>query len=58
MPVIRHVLGGLRSLLFKRVVDRELDDEVRQYIDNAAREHMRAGMTRDAAERVGWSAPV
>ena len=51
MSLIRHVAGGLRALLFKSAVDRELDDEVRQYLEAAAEEHQRAGMSREQAER-------
>ena len=51
MSFIRHVAGGLRALLFKSAVDRELDDEVRQYLEAAAAEHQRAGMSREQAER-------
>ena len=51
MSLIRHVAGGLRALLFKSAVDRELDDEVRQYLEAAAEEHRRAGMSREQAER-------
>ena len=42
MSLIRHVAGGLRALLFKSDVDREIDDEVRQYLEAAAEEHRRA----------------
>ena len=35
MSLIRHVAGGLRALLFKSEVDREIDDEVRQYLEAA-----------------------
>ena len=51
MSLIRHVAGGLRALLFKSAIDRELDDEVRQYLEAAAAEHQRAGMSREQAER-------
>jgi len=52
MSLIRHVVGGLRALVFKRDVDRELDDEVRQYIEAATQEHIRSGLSREQAERV------
>jgi len=51
MSLIRHVISGCRSLLFKRTADRDLDDEVRQYIEAATQEHMRAGLSRQDAER-------
>jgi hypothetical protein len=52
MSLFRHVVGGLRALVFKRDVDRELDDEVRQYIEAATQEHIRSGLSREQAERV------
>ena len=51
MSMIRHIVGGLRALLRKRASDRDLDDEVRQYLESATQEHMRAGMSRAHAER-------
>jgi len=51
MSMIRHIAGGLRQLLFRRSADNDLNDEVRQYLEAATREHMRAGMSRERAER-------
>ena len=51
MSMIRHIMAGLRALLLKRTTDRDLDDEVRQYLESATQEHMRAGMSREQAER-------
>lgn len=48
---IRAVTSGLRALLRKHAVESDLDDEVRQYIDAATQEHMRAGLSREAAGR-------
>ncbi|HET7221328.1 MAG TPA: ABC transporter permease, partial [Vicinamibacterales bacterium] len=48
LPGIRH---GLRALFRGDEVDRELDDEVRHYIEEATAANIRAGMTRDAAAR-------
>ena len=55
MSLIRHVAGGLRALLFKSDVDREIDDEVRQYLEAAAEEHRRAGMSARAGRTRGPS---
>jgi len=52
MSLLRAVSGGLRSLLRKDIVDRDLDDEVRHYLEMAAREHMRTGVPRSDAERL------
>jgi hypothetical protein len=52
MALLRAVSGGLRSLLRKDVVDRDLDDEVRHYLEMATREHMRTGVPRSDAERL------
>jgi len=51
MSLLRTLRGGLRSLVRPRIIDRELDDEIRHYLDAATQEHIRAGMTPDAAER-------
>jgi predicted permease len=48
---IRAVKSGLRALLRKHDAERDLDDEVRQYVELATQEHMRAGLSREAAER-------
>src|SRR5688500_10400779 len=51
MSILRSVLAGMRTLLRKETVEQELDDELRHYLAMATQEKMRAGMTRDAAER-------
>jgi predicted permease len=51
MSPFRAIRHGLRSLFKRADVDRELDDEVAQYLDNATQENMRLGMSRDAAMR-------
>ena len=46
-----RLIGGLRAIFDKREVDRELDDEVRDFIEMAAREKMKRGMAREEALR-------
>jgi putative ABC transport system permease protein len=48
---LRAALAGLRRLFRKDVVAQELDDELRHYLEMAAQEKMRDGMSRAAAER-------
>ncbi|MGQ0648583.1 MAG: ABC transporter permease [Gemmatimonadaceae bacterium] len=50
MSLVSSIVAGLRRLLGKQF-ERDLDDEVSHYVTMAAREHMRAGMSRDAALR-------
>ncbi|PYP61987.1 MAG: hypothetical protein DMD26_16470, partial [Gemmatimonadetes bacterium] len=52
MSLLRAVRAGLRALIRKELVARELDDEIRDYLERATQEKMRAGLPRDAAERV------
>jgi putative ABC transport system permease protein len=52
VSLLRSVTSGLRTLVRKDAVERDLDDEVQQYLELATREHMRGGMSRRAAERV------
>src|SRR5205085_2348500 len=51
MSLLRSITAGLRTLVRKEDVERDLEDEVRQYLELSAREHMRAGLSREAAER-------
>src|SRR4051812_12194591 len=51
MSLYRHASRGLRTLFRKDVVERELDDEMRHYLEQSARAHMRAGMTPEDAAR-------
>jgi predicted permease len=51
MNSFNAMTGGLRRLFRKDAVERDLDDEVRQYLDSATQAHMCAGLSRDAAER-------
>jgi len=43
--------GGLRALLRRREVEGELDAEMRDYVEHAAEQKMRAGMSREQALR-------
>ena len=45
------IRGGLRALFRRDAVERELADEVQHYLDLATEEHIRAGMSPDAAAR-------
>jgi len=50
--MLRATLIGLRRLFSRNAVDRELDDEVQQYLEHATAAHMDAGLSREEAERV------
>jgi len=47
----KNLLTGLHGLFRKKQTDRELDDEVRDYLESAATEKMRSGMGREEALR-------
>ena len=51
MSLLRNITRGLRSLLRKEQVDRELDEELDAYLEMAAAEKMREGMSRKEAVR-------
>jgi putative ABC transport system permease protein len=51
MSLLRTVSAGLRALLRKEMVARELDDELRDYVERATLDKMRDGLSRQAAER-------
>src|SRR5439155_14173936 len=51
MSLLRNITRGLRSLLRKEQVDRELDEELRAYQEMAAEEKMKHGMSRKEALR-------
>ncbi len=48
---MRTILAGLRAVLRRDAVERELDDEVRHYLELATQERIDAGMTPEAAAR-------
>src|SRR5580700_4920433 len=51
MSILRNILSGLRSLLRKERVARELDEELNGFLAMAAEEKMKAGMSRKDALR-------
>ena len=46
MSLLQHIASGLRSLLRKERVSRELDEELNGFLDMAAEEKMKHGMSR------------
>ncbi len=54
--MFRKITDGLRSLFRREKVDRESDAEIRGYLDDAAREKMKSGMSREEAlRRPAWN---
>ena len=51
MSLLPTMFGGLRSLFRKQRVEKELDDELRGFLDMAAEEKMKRGMSRNDALR-------
>src|SRR5688572_6827501 len=51
MLILRRIVLGLRALLTKGRVERDLDDELRAYLDTSIRQKMAAGMSREQATR-------
>jgi hypothetical protein len=51
MSLLRNLAGGLRGLFRKEQVEREMDEELRGYLDATVKEKMRRGMNRDEALR-------
>ena len=51
MSLLRNFAGGLRGLFRKEQVEREMDEELRGYLDAAVKEKMRHGMNREEALR-------
>ena len=49
--MLRNIASGIRSLFRKLLVERELDEELRSYMEMAVQEEMRRGVTRDQALR-------
>jgi putative ABC transport system permease protein len=49
--MLRNFWGGLRGLFGKRRGERELDEELRDFLEESAAEKMRGGMTREEARR-------
>ena len=51
MSLLRNITSGLRSLFRKEQVDRELNEELVAYLELAAEEKMKQGMSRKEAAR-------
>jgi len=51
MSLLRNIRSGLRSLFRREQVDRELDEELGAYLEMAAGERMKQGMSRQEALR-------
>jgi putative ABC transport system permease protein len=51
MSILRNLTSGLRALFHKEEVEHEMDEELRGYLDAAAKEKMRSGMSHDEARR-------
>jgi hypothetical protein len=51
MAMLRNLRDGLRGLFRKDTVEREMDEELREYLDAASREKMRSGMSESEARR-------
>src|ERR1700732_3881929 len=51
MSLLRNIASGLRSLFRKEQVDKELDEEIGAYLEMAAAEKMKQGMSRKEALR-------
>jgi putative ABC transport system permease protein len=49
--ILRQTVRGLRALLRREATDRDLDDEVRHFVDQATHAHIAGGMTPDSARR-------
>ena len=52
MAVLRNLMSGIKALFHKEQRNREIDEELRGYIEAAVEEKMRRGMPRELAERV------
>src|SRR6267143_5646671 len=51
MAFLRNIVTGLRSLFRKEQVNRELDEELGEYLEMATDEKMKEGMSRQDARR-------
>src|SRR2546428_6110141 len=51
LALLRNIAGGVRSLFRKEQVGQELDEELRGFLDMAAEEKMKQGMSRKDALR-------
>src|SRR5262249_44438898 len=51
MALLRNLTDGVRSLLHKGDAEREMDEELRDYLEAAVQEKVRAGMSPEQAQR-------
>ena len=51
MSLLRNLISGLRALFHKEQVEREMDEELKGYLDDAVKDKMRTGMSREEALR-------
>src|SRR5580700_7181548 len=51
MSLWSNLSGGLRALVQKRRTERDMDEELRGYLEAASERKMRAGMTPEEARR-------
>jgi macrolide transport system ATP-binding/permease protein len=52
MSLLRNIVSGLRALILRKRVEREMDEELRAYLEMAVEEKMQQGMSRREAARV------
>ena len=46
---LRSIVAGLRALIRKKQMEQEMDEELRSYLDAAAEDNMRSGMSKEQA---------
>ena len=51
MSILRNLLAGIQALFHKKQVEQEMDEELRGYLDAAAKDKVRAGMSQEQALR-------
>lgn len=51
MALLKQITAALRTLLHRREADREMDDELREFIEASAAEKMKSGLRREEALR-------
>ncbi len=51
MSFLKNIVAGIQALFRKRQVEREMDEELKGYLDAAAHEKVRAGMSPEQARR-------
>jgi len=51
VSILRNLASGLRTLFRKKQVEREMDEELRGYLDADVKEKMRSGMSYEKALR-------